>query len=886
MNMEPDDDNTRTHVVLTKGTMVSHYRIARKIGAGGMGEVYLAEDTKLKRNVALKFLPLHLCQDEDCRKRFTREAQAAASLDHPNIIHVHEVSEFKGRPFFAMQHVEGQSLREMIAGRDQPIDRILEIVTQVCEGLQAAHNKGIIHRDVKPSNILIDGHGRVRIVDFGLASVVGSDQLTKTGSTLGTVGYMSPEQVQGKEIDHRSDLFSLGVVLYELITKQNPFKRDSEAATLAAVSQNNPEPLTRYKADIPDELQRTVSKLLEKDPSLRYQVASGVTSDLKRLIAPMQSSISVSPVRRGSRWPPWASVGVAALVLVAVLGWRFLQTDEEPVASKGRKMLAVLPFENLGAAEDEYFADGMTEEITARLAVVHNLGVIARTSAIRYKKTDKSIQQIGEELGVDYILEGTIRWQKSDESVGRIRVTPQLIKVSDATHVWAEIYDEVLTQVFDVQTDIAQKVVSELNIVLAGSEQKAIETKLTENLRAYDLYTRGWEYRDRFMGKEDLLRAMELFEQAIALDSNFVAAYGSLSITHSHLYWFGYGHTPERIEKARQTANLAVEMDPEGPWGQLALGYYFYWGVRDYDRALLHFERVLATVPNQPEALSAAAYVKRRKGEFIKAAELEQRALEIDPLSFSIRLNYSLTLERLRRIDDLETLLKETVLLYPDNSFTVGYLSAMYILYRGDVEAARAVIREASGYEDSTVFNSVYWLIAVVERDFDLAISIDPVGMDTASTAVDSADYYLRKANAQYWGGYQAQSEVYYDSARVILERVDYEDLGIGLGVWGWPSLGRAYTGLGRKEDAIRAGKEMMELHPLSKDAVAGTAPLTDMAKIYARVGELDLAIDLIDQLMSIPSGLTTTVLRLHPEWDPLRDHPRFQALLEKYDTK
>ncbi len=882
--MESDDDKTRTHVVLTKGTMVSHYRIARKIGAGGMGEVYLAEDTKLKRQVALKFLPPHLCQDEDCRKRFTREAQAAASLDHPNIIHVHEVSEFKERPFFAMQHVEGQSLREMIAGRDLPIDRILEIVTQVCEGLQAAHNKGIIHRDVKPSNILIDGHGRVRIVDFGLASVVGSDQLTKTGSTLGTVGYMSPEQVQGKEIDHRSDLFSLGVVLYELITKQNPFKRDSEAATLAAVSQNNPEPLTRYKADIPDELQRTVSKLLEKDPSLRYQVASGVTSDLKRLIAPMQSSISVSPVRRGSRWPLWAGVGVAALVLVAVLGWRFLQTDEEPVASKGRKMLAVLPFENLGAAEDEYFADGMTEEITARLAVVHNLGVIARTSAIRYKQTNKSIKQIGEELGVDYILEGTIRWQKTDESAGRIRVTPQLIKVSDATHIWAEIYDEVLTQVFEVQTNIAQRVVEELHIVLASSEQKAIETKPTENLRAYDLYVRGWEYRDRFMSKNDLLRAMELFEQAIALDSNFVAAYGALSMTHSNLYWFGYDHTPERVEKARYTADLAVESDPEGPWGQFALGYYYYYCVREYDRALMQFERMLATVPNQPEALSAVAYVKRRKGEFDEAAELQQRALEIDPLSFSIRLNLAMTFSRLRRWVAVETLLKETILLYPDNPLLVAYLSFMYVGARGDVEAARAVIREASEHQDSTVFNWVYYFMAVVERDFDLAISIDPIGIDTALTAIDSADFYSTRANALHWGGHENESQVYYDSARVILEGLEYEEFVAS--PWGSPSLGKAYAGLGRKEDAIRAGKEAIEFFPLSEDAMAGTTPLADMAEIYARLGEPDLACDLIDQLMSIPSNLTTAYLRLNPGWDPLRDHPRFQELIEKYEKE
>jgi serine/threonine protein kinase len=252
-NMDLEEDNTRTHIVLNNGTEVGHYVIVQRIGAGGMGEVYLALDTKLNRKVALKFIPAHLCQDEDCRKRFIREAQAAAGLDHPNVAAIYEVGEFQGRPFYAMQVVEGQSLKAVIEGDDLPIGRIVEIALQVCEGLCAAHDKGIFHRDIKPSNILMDKHGRVRIVDFGLATIRNSEHLTKTGSTLGTIGYMSPEQVQGKEIDHRSDLFSLGVVLYELTAKRNPFQRDSEAATLKAVTDDSAEPLARYKRNVPEE---------------------------------------------------------------------------------------------------------------------------------------------------------------------------------------------------------------------------------------------------------------------------------------------------------------------------------------------------------------------------------------------------------------------------------------------------------------------------------------------------------------------------------------------------------------------------------------------------------------------------------------------------------
>jgi len=385
-----------------KDTMVRHYRIVQKIGAGGMGEVYLAEDAGLDRKVALKFLPDNMCQDEDCRVRFKREAQAAAMLSHPNIIHVYEVSEYQGRPFFAMEHVEGRSLKEFSSSKDLSVQQILELATQISEGLHAAHEKGVTHRDIKPSNILVGSHGRAKIVDFGLASVVGKDQLTKTGSTLGTIGYMSPEQVHGHEIDHRSDLFSLGVVLYELITQRNPFRGDSEAATLKAVSDDTAEPLARYRSGIPDELQRTVSKLLEKDPSMRYQTGAGVISDLKRLIVPSQSSISQKSAMRSSRWPLWVSLGVIAVA--AVIVWQFVWPGDQAVDSGSVKMIAVLPFENLGKPDDESFADGMTEEITSRLAGIEGLGVISRTSAVKYKNTDKNLRVIGNELDVDYIF--------------------------------------------------------------------------------------------------------------------------------------------------------------------------------------------------------------------------------------------------------------------------------------------------------------------------------------------------------------------------------------------------------------------------------------------------------------------------------------------------
>lgn len=318
---ESRDDPTKSFVALTSGTMVSHYRIIERIGAGGMGEVYLAEDTKLDRKVALKFLPQHLCQDADCRARFTREAQAAAKLDHPNIVAVHEVGVHQGRPFFSMQHVEGQTLKEALAGKALPLDWILEISIQVCDGLQAAHEQGVTHRDIKPSNVLIDSHGRARIVDFGLASIMGTDHLTKTGSTLGTIGYMSPEQVRGETVDNRTDLFSLGVVLYELITGHSPFKSDPEAATLHAITDTNPEPLARFRREVPPELQTIIDKALDKKVTTRYQHADELQADLLRLyqqISGQRSAVSFGLVSKRSRVPVYILLGFVVISVSAV----------------------------------------------------------------------------------------------------------------------------------------------------------------------------------------------------------------------------------------------------------------------------------------------------------------------------------------------------------------------------------------------------------------------------------------------------------------------------------------------------------------------------------------------------------------------------------------
>ncbi|MFW9816855.1 MAG: protein kinase [Candidatus Thorarchaeota archaeon] len=627
---EADNDRTRTHVVLTKGTMVSHYRIVEKIGAGGMGEVYLADDTKLKRKVALKFLPGHLSGDPDFKTRFVREAEATAKLNHPNIITIYEVSEYNGRPYFAMELVEGQSLRDLAKGKDLSVDKIIELAIQICDGLGAAHDSKVVHRDIKPSNIVIDSYGRPKILDFGLATIQGGEHLTKTGSTLGTVRYMSPEQVQGQEVDQRSDLFSLGVVLYELISGRTPFEKENDAATLKAISQDNPEPLARYKSDVPDELQRTISKLLEKDLSMRYQTAGGVLSDLKRLTTPTQSSTAQVPARKKPSWPVVVS-GLVIIMILITAGIKFLpgvKVEWQATPVEERVLLAVLPFENIGAPEDEYFADGITGEITSKVGVLDGLGVISRTSMLQFKGTTKRISEIGTELDVDFLLGGTIRWDKSG-SVDKIRITPELTRVSDETTVWTDNIERDMAGIFDVQSEIATSIAEALGMAILAGGREALDYRPTENLDAYDYYLRA----RTLIGPGSMLQSLRLMDKAIELDSSFALAYVSKSIIHSIIAFFGESGFSEHTKPARQAYQRAFEIQPDLAEAHMARGVYYNLIDRDYDKALREFEIARQGPVEEASVLNAISMVKLRQGRWREAIELSQQALKLDPQS-------------------------------------------------------------------------------------------------------------------------------------------------------------------------------------------------------------------------------------------------------------
>jgi non-specific serine/threonine protein kinase len=788
-----------------------------------MGEVYLAEDTKLKRRVALKFLPAQFIADTDFKARFVREAEATAKLDHPNVVTIHDVSEHQGRPFFAMQLVEGQSLRDLARGKDLSLDRIIELTIQICDGLGAAHDKKVVHRDIKPSNIVIDAYGRPKILDFGLAAIQGGDQLTKTGSTLGTVRYMSPEQVHGQEVDHRSDLFSLGVVLYELISGRTPYEKDNEAATLKAITQDNPEPLARFKADMPDELQRTVSKLLEKDPSIRYQTASGVISDLKRLIAPTLSSMVVVPNKQKKSWP----LAIGGLVITAILivaglkYWPGDKYEQKVTPIDERIMLAVLPFENLGADEDEYFADGMTGEITSKVGVLDGLGVIARATIIQYKGTTKRIAEIGGELNVDYILGGTIRWDKSG-SVDKIRITPELIRVSDETNVWTDNIQKDISEIFEVQAEIATSIAEALDVTLLAGDREALDYRPTENLDAYDYYLRAKNYT----GPEHGRKVIEFLDNAIELDSNFALAFAMKSQAHSSVAFFWESGYSKHTKPARLAYNRAFELQPDLGEAYVARGTYYNLIERDYDKALREFELAKKGQVDEASVLLAIAMVKLRQGRWRETINLSEQIIKLDPQAAwpSIPIiqaswyshQYKTALAALDRMISLD---------HRSTAFAYSFKAQIQICAGADVEEIRQTLsdgaaaghRTKSNAEGVVLFN--FPALRDQSLDFDSLISRNL----SALNRYPNPDLSIYIGRLYHHKGDTESAYLYLDSALIMIEnryeaaRTDtsgrFEEFPVEHKVY--ENMAEVYSLTNRHEQAIEQAQLAIESMPI-----------------------------------------------------------------------
>lgn len=652
------------------GQTISHYKILEKLGEGGMGVVYKAEDTRLKRVVALKFLPSDLTRDLEAKERFIREAQAASALNHPNICSIHTIEEFQGQQFLDMEFVDGKVLSALISEKELSLPEILRISIQIAEGLCAAHKKDIVHRDIKPDNIMLTDDGLVKIMDFGLAKLKGTSTLTKPHSTLGTLFYMSPEQAQGIDVDQRSDIFSFGVVLYEMIARRRPFQGEHEAAVLYTLVNETPEPLAIYTATCPVTLQQIVDKSLAKQRDVRYQHVDEMLSDLRS--AHQGTSVIIASSRKKSKMP-WVVAAVVAAV-AAVAGYFFYPPSQSAIVN--RKSIAVLPFKNFSTnQEDEYFSDGMAEDIRTQLSGIADLKVISQQGVLRYKNSDKSITEIGKELGVATVLEGSVQHAGS-----MVRINAQLIDANDESHIWAEKYDKEMTQIFSVQSEVAEKIAEVLRAKLLPSEKGRIERKRTENTEAYQLYLKGRFYWNKRTAS-DLQKAIEYFNQAIEKDANYALAYAGLASAYAVLPEYSVP-AKEALPQAEHAARRAMEIDgmlaePHAVIGSIKSRYEF-----DYPGAEFEFKKAIELDPNYPSTRHWYSVLLRSLGRLNEALAESKRAQELDPLSLIINYNVGITLAIMRQYDQALVQFQNTLQL--DSNYAVCYaaLASVYEMQR------------------------------------------------------------------------------------------------------------------------------------------------------------------------------------------------------------
>jgi TolB-like protein/predicted Ser/Thr protein kinase len=628
------------------GRTLSHYTLLGELGRGGMGVVYRALDTALGREVALKVLLPEFVADPERRVRFLHEAKAAAALEHPHIAAVYEAGEADGSTFIAMQLIRGERLRDVLRRGPMPIGRAVDVARELAEGLAAAHDKGIAHRDLTPGNVIVADDGHPKIIDFGLAKLLDreSDEAaaaetrhrTATGLVMGTAGYMSPEQAQGKPADHRADVFAFGAVLFEMLSAEAPFRRDSDLETIHAII-TAPAPPVRLpvEGETASELRRIVQKCLAKDPRDRYQTMRDLVVDLRdvgRRLEPSSAPLAVapaSPVRRRRL----AAIALAALVVTALAGSTYYRSrGAAPPPAEGRPRIAVMPFQNLGAPEDEYFAAGITEEITGRLAGVSQVAVISRNSAARYGGTDKTSQQVGRELGADYVLHGSVRWQAAGEGPARVRVTPQLVRVDNDTQVWAESYDRRFDEIFTVQSDIAARVIEQLGAAVLTPERRALDARPTENLQAYEAYLRGaylFYHQYARAGRRD---ALLFFERSVALDPAFARGQAAVAIAAAWRFFY-VEPSPEWEAKADAAIEKALALDPNLADAYLARANLLWTQPRGFphERAIRDLRRALALNPSSAEARVALGRVYVHVGLLEEAREELTAALQLDP---------------------------------------------------------------------------------------------------------------------------------------------------------------------------------------------------------------------------------------------------------------
>jgi serine/threonine-protein kinase len=876
------------------------YTIEHELGRGGMATVYLARDLRHDRPVALKVLHPELAATLG-PERFLREIRLAARLQHPHILTVLDSGAAAGQLWFTMPYVEGETLRDRLRREGQlPLDDALRIARETADALDYAHHHGVIHRDIKPENILLAGRHAL-VADFGIARALGAgdgsggpaptreQRLTETGMSIGTPAYMSPEQASGdREVDARSDVYSLGCVLYEMLAGEPPFTGPTAQAILLRKFTESPRPLRAVRDTVPEAIERAVACALARFPADRFPSAA----EFRRVLEPTgeptagatvvtpapQPAVRAAPPRRSLRYPvTLALLGGFVIGLGLLFAWRrghAPETETASAAAGGAKLVAVLPFENLGGPDDEYFSDGITDEIRGKLSGLSGLQVTARSSSSEYKNTKKRPQEVGRELGVDYLLTGTVRWEKGQGGASRVRVSPELIQVSTGSSKWQQPFDAALTDVFQVQADIAGRVAQALDVALGSDARQRLAERPTKNLDAYDTYLKAEAAFAKGNSPSTLHEAVEYFEHAVVLDSTFVAAWAGLSEASSLLYAIG-APSPAAADEARSAAERALALAPDRPEGYTALGDYYRRVPGKPNQAIEQYNKGIKIAPANADLLRGVGLAEMALGRWDDAEQHFRKGLSLDPRSGTIAGVFAQALYWQRRYPDALAAYERAIELRPSD---IGYEEgkAMVHLAQGDLPSAREVLRTPPKDIDMATF------VAYVGTYWDLYWALDPAqqallrGLSPRFFDDDRGTWGLAMAGAWEVAGDVKRARAYADTARVALEqqlKAAPEDpqrhvlLGVTL----------AY--LGRPADAIREGQYGVSLAPVSKDAQSGPYYQHQLARIYILLGEQDKALDQLEALLKIPYYLSPGWLSIDPTFAPLRGNERFRRL-------
>ena len=864
---------------------VGDYELLEEIGRGGQGVVFRARQKSLNRLVALKVIGLGQWATKAHVKRFRLEAEAAARLNHPCIVPIHEVGERDGACYFSMGLIEGGQLDAVLKREPMPIRRAVELIVKLARTVEYAHGHGILHRDIKPGNVLLDNKGEPHLTDFGLARLVETESsVTHTLDVLGTPSYMAPEQAVGNNaaVSSATDVYGLGAVLYELLTGQPPFAGGTTYETIKLLLDTEPRQPRLLNPKIDRDLSTICLKCLEKDPKHRYSSALALAEDLERWLKhePIHAR-HTGVFARGRKWvrrnPTSAALMASLVALAATAGWIVWKSEfiRHPVANG----VAVLPFENLSPDPDAaYFANGIQEEILTRLASIADLKVISRTSTQQYQSKPRNLREIAKQLGVANIVEGSVQ-----KVADQVRVNVQLINAQTDSHLWADTYDRKLTDIFGVESEIAKGIAESFQVKLTGREEQALAARPTNNPEAYDAYLRGLAFEGRV--KNNFLLAVfsdaaGFYERAVELDPNFGIAWARLSRADAYLYFNGEA----RRDAAKRALENAQKLAPNSPETLLALGYYQYWVLGDYGLAKTTFGRVSKVLPGSSEVVLALGRVARREGHWDQSIAYYEQALALDPRNVELLLDGALTYTMLRQFPAALKLYDRALDITPNNPDVMASKASIYQA-EGNLQEAATLLSEINQQTPSLDAFLIKIAQSQLERNYGEAVRLLQTRLAQfhfgSEFEKNRVQVYL--AGAQRLAGDTAGAKVSAEQARNTLEQVfgDQPDNLIRL-----IRLSHIYALMGQKDLALKAAERAIMLLPRAKDAATGPRYEENLALIQTIVGENSHAISTLTRLLHTPYGesppVTPAVLRLDPFWDPLRSDPAFQKLCEE----